>query len=276
MKNHNFQRTSRSDWLMPPFRKGNQAFTLVELLVSIVIVVALAAIVAVVAGKVRQSAQSANCVSNLRQATLTHVSMAQDNNGGLVHTWKTKAFGSWARNWSQYHTIYTSGNLDWRSDGSDVHAQMRSVETLQCPAAAKERSSEMNGNDSHDGWRTYALNFKIGRVGADDQQAWMDGAQTLTQVENPSRLILFVERAWDGGKYPAGCGASTPAKPGGFFAGHGGRTNVGYLDGHVETLRPENVPIVGATTTGGRVIGPIGEEATSLMWRGRKKPFTRE
>jgi len=247
-------------------------FTLVESLVVIAIIAVLAGISLVVFRKVQQSAHSAVCLSNMRQVALVHMRLAQENNGAMVHTWKSRPFGSWQRNWSQFHTIFLDEDLDWRENPATVDSHMRQVKFLQCPSAAKLHASEMGKKSNHDGWRTYALNQRIGRQDDDpaDQKQWIDGAQTLAQVVDMSKLILLVERAWDGSTYPAGCLDSNPKDPSGFFDGHGGKTNVAFLDGHVESQSPNNVPVVGATRSNGAKVNPLPDEWTSLTWRGTK------
>jgi len=241
-------------------------------MVVIVIIVVLAGISFTVFKKVRESAQSVACLSNMRQVSLVHLSLAQENNGALVHSWKSRAFGSSPRNWSEFHTIHMSGDLDWRDSREKVSTHMRSFECLQCPTAAKLHRKDMEGKADHNGWRTYSLNQRIGKQyeESDGQLAWIDGARTLSQVKNQSKLILLVERHWAGSKFPGSCGPTVPNDPSGFFDGHNGKTNVAFLDGHVESLKPGDVPVVGATPTGKSKVKPLTDLRTSLIWRGTR------
>jgi prepilin-type N-terminal cleavage/methylation domain-containing protein/prepilin-type processing-associated H-X9-DG protein len=65
-------------------RAARPAFSLVELLVVIAIIGLLVSILLPVLGKVRESANSAQCLSNLRQIGLAIVSYANDHRGSLV------------------------------------------------------------------------------------------------------------------------------------------------------------------------------------------------
>ncbi|MEY4489442.1 MAG: hypothetical protein RIQ79_1950 [Verrucomicrobiota bacterium] len=66
-----------------PLKTAQKAFTLIELLTVIAIIGILAAIIIPVVGKVRNTAQSARCISNLRQIGQEIVLFANDNRGQL-------------------------------------------------------------------------------------------------------------------------------------------------------------------------------------------------
>jgi prepilin-type N-terminal cleavage/methylation domain len=59
-------------------------FTLIELLTVIAIIGILAAILVPVVGRVRESARTTQCLSNLRQIQLANIAYASDNRGGYV------------------------------------------------------------------------------------------------------------------------------------------------------------------------------------------------
>src|SRR5215218_4894518 len=64
-----------------------RAFTLVELLVVIGIIAILLGILLPTLSKVRQSAMTVQCASNLRQLTTCMLMYEQDHKGGLVPHW---------------------------------------------------------------------------------------------------------------------------------------------------------------------------------------------
>jgi prepilin-type N-terminal cleavage/methylation domain-containing protein len=67
--------------LRPRLPRLNSAFTLIELLTVIAIIGILAAIIIPTVGKVRQSAKSAQCLSNLRQIGMAFNLYPVDNKG---------------------------------------------------------------------------------------------------------------------------------------------------------------------------------------------------
>lgn len=70
----------------PRLRRLNSGFTLIELLTVIAIIGILAAIIIPTIGKVRQSAKSAQCLSNLRQIGMAFNLYPADNKGRFPRT----------------------------------------------------------------------------------------------------------------------------------------------------------------------------------------------
>ena len=86
---------------------------MVELLVTIAIIVVLGALSFVALGRIRESARAAVCLNNIKQVTATHILLAQENGGNLVHPWTSTIHGSEQRNWSEFHTILLNEDFGW-------------------------------------------------------------------------------------------------------------------------------------------------------------------
>jgi prepilin-type N-terminal cleavage/methylation domain-containing protein/prepilin-type processing-associated H-X9-DG protein len=91
-------------------RRGG--FTLVELLVVIVIIAVLMGLALPVIGRVRETARSAQCVSNLKQLYQASMNYASDNGGSLPHSSSREIQDSETLKWSKERT----GWVDWHTD----------------------------------------------------------------------------------------------------------------------------------------------------------------
>ena len=90
---------------LPAHSKEN-AFTLIELLVVIAIIALLAALLLPALGKAKASAQSIQCLSNLRQLQLAWLNYASDHQDRLVPNW----------------TMFPSGLTDYRNNYSTTNS----------------------------------------------------------------------------------------------------------------------------------------------------------
>lgn len=247
-------------------------FTLVELLVVIAILVVLAALVFLGARKGMESARSAQCSNNMRALVTRHILLSEENNGVIVHAWKAKPFGSWNRNWSDFQTIAAFDEINWRSGKAKVIPLMKTVSDFQCPTAYLEQRKAMASHDNHNGWRTYAMNQRLGAISdpGDSQYNWIDGAERILQVEAPEQLVFLGEKAWNGSRYPGAFGPVAGTETYADF--HGGHCHVAYFDGHVERVRPEEIPVQGTQLPSGETVkmGGASNVESSLIWRGRR------
>ena len=202
------------------FRK--RGFTLIELLVVIAIVVLLVAILFPVFARTRENARRASCASNLKQIGLAIIQYTQDYD-------------------EVYPPLdYTDGNgtvITWRWLSN---AYTKTAAIYRCP------SNPYGGilNISSDNTLfpiSYGANAQVLSGGT--------VIRFLNQVDSPSTLFLVAESngTLPNEAYPPsdplvdpGCtGCFTPTgSHTDLYAGHIGRSNWLFADGHVETMRP--------------------------------------
>jgi len=213
----------------PPPRNSCGGFTLIELLTVIAIIGILAGILIPVIGRVRDSARSALCVSNLRQL----------QNGAMLWMTANRERMPDARFWSYnegptnpaypyqlgfYLNITTQKNIP-----SDA---IRNV--MRCEAAYSTTPSlSIYG-------RTYAINSFATATFEGVPRAVANGYPArLTQIPATSRMAFFMDGAPDSlGNYLSNVSNShVPAAANPVLANpHRGATNVAYIDGHVERI----------------------------------------
>jgi len=199
-----------------------RAFTLVELLVVIGIVALLIALLLPGLKGAREQARSAQCLSNLRQMTQACHAYIVEHRGRFPLSY----WGSDSWDFSRDGTRVVPGLL-WRG-----RAEAR---IQQCP------SFEGASNSPGDPFTGY--NYNASFIGAGQYETRRIPA-TLTQVRSPSRTALFGDGEWSGGAnkhmrspFPSPSDLSTDLRVAGTQGfRHRGGTNVGFVDGHAETL----------------------------------------
>jgi prepilin-type N-terminal cleavage/methylation domain-containing protein/prepilin-type processing-associated H-X9-DG protein len=205
------------------------AFTLIELLTVIAIIGILAAILIPTVGKVRESARSAQCLSNLRQISLA-LNMYADDHKGLFPTtgnadWVKPAALATPGGIFDYLQQTATPNQFW--DQYWVSSVRFKGTPLFCP-----------------GWQgrdpvpySYGLNELLTeqvpglKIGSKNYAArW--------KVTAPSQAMLVIEANQLNAKLPGSAGGQEPAnKP-----RHGSQLNLAYVDGHVGKIRYEEIP----------------------------------
>ncbi len=200
--------------------RTERGFTLIELLTVIAIIGILAAIVITTVGRVRESARSSVCASNLRQIGLAMMLYADDNRGN-------------------FPTAYVNApgqNVTWNSKlnpyiisqaaSSNPNApQFDSSPVWDCPSAEKIK---VNASDRYH-LRHYGMNVMI------REPQWN---YIRARVPTPSRYILIGEINRNG-EFVSGLNP-TPDRTGSvdttYRISHrnGTGSNYAFADGHVE------------------------------------------
>ncbi len=157
---------------MKPTRFHRRGFTLIELLTVIAIIGVLAAILIPTIGKVRESARTAQGLSNLRQIALATISYTNDNQSRLPPIYTADGSGDFRILLGAY---MGSGNGVVTSDTPTFNA------VFQDPSARIESASDA----AHFTANTAAMGLSSAN----------GGPRRITEYSNPARLILFFDGA---------------------------------------------------------------------------------
>lgn len=247
------------------FRSG---FTLVELLVVIAILAILAALIFVAAGRAREAAHATVCMNNMRQICADHMALCNENNGVIPHPYRTKIKNPGrVRNWMLHHTVLRHDDFGWFQRGRDVQERVVTMKHLQCPTAYRLNHLGMAEQTGFRSVGTYMMNGLIGRDNEPSpDRGWIRGAETLTAIEDGSKLLMLAEKEWNGERYAA---AGGPGRTHKYATFHGGGFHVAFFDGHAEKTRLGEFLNIDHPESGWR------NPEYSLLWRGTTNPRPR-
>lgn len=198
-----------------PSRRQTAAFTLIELLTVIAIIGILAAIIIPTVGRVRDSARSAQCLSNLRQVANVYLLDVQDNRGMIPNT----APSIW---------IDGIANKYYGASGKGIG------QALGCPVQISLKGQPLldTSNNNQRAPRTYSLNRDLNRRVA---SPYANVPRSINTFTSPSRTALVGDGNDSDGapNYYTGVIGSGGRPP---QRAHNSKANIVFLDGHVQSM----------------------------------------
>lgn len=213
--------------------RGRDAFTLLEVLVTVLTVALLATLVIPAFSRAQASMQSARCLSNLRQLQQANMAYAASHDGAFV-----PVFINGASSASEGRVLWT-GNADFLSQLGISRAVSSTSDLMKawprqmlCPRAT------IDGGRID---RCYAYN----RTGLSALYS-KPGASAVVrtaEIARPSRVIAFIDAVNWMMDYdtPLGDYKGEETQSNTVALRHGGRANAVFFDGHAEQLSAERV-----------------------------------
>jgi len=228
-------------------------FTLIELLVVIAIIGILTALIFPVLGKIRQSANNAACLNNLKQLGIGFAGYASDNNAmypaPVVNSpsqerWSTDAIFKQIYGVAVFQEMRSAGVLWQRMLQYPSAANVANYSgpipknVFCCPShsIAKAIEAGLSNQNLSTSWG-YAMNVML----PDGSPSPSDILpKRLLSIQKPSQTMLLLE---------ASQSSITPTNPSHLQnvqttakVRHGGKANVLYCDGHIQPIVATELP----------------------------------
>lgn len=222
-------------------RPRSAGFTLTEVLITIVIIAILASIMFALVRSMREKAQAAACVQNLRQIGIGLHAYIAENSGRFPvggEDVSTNAGGVQTICWYDA----AADNMGREFEFKPRREWERLPDAFGCPSGhGKAYLNDIQDGVNSNGWPytgDYAANFYLGHPN--------HKVLTLSAVKNPSSTP-YVQDTVCQNNFGAGIFAKGPSKKTwmdkskrsdpAFADRHGGRGNILWVDGHVSTMQ---------------------------------------
>ncbi|AHF94337.1 hypothetical protein OPIT5_12580 [Opitutaceae bacterium TAV5] len=197
---------------------------MVELLTVIAIIGILAAIILPTASRVRASARTAQCISNLRQLVIAAQLHAADNRDRVVHNTEKPTATGGTMTWCQLLAPYVFS--DKRVVTSLQDKDIRPPGIFACPAG----SFLITASHQSDYGKNFLVNGQINPEPGSNKNS----GYKYSQVQPAAHVVLFLD--------------ATERDFTGFSANklalrHSEKANLAYFDGHVKTRALPEIPL---------------------------------
>ncbi len=216
-------------------------FTLIEVMVVVSVVSVLVAIMVPMLGKVKESARSVQCRSNLRQMGLMAAVYVEDHKGSYPVAQRNDPTIPAKVSW-EITTLdpggtptYIPGEL-WSGQGT--------IEIQQCPS--------FDGPDNWTDAPYSGYNYNTSYIGHGQGEDIEEPAK-VSHIRNPSQTVLFGDGGYSGGankfmRSPLYAPGDAGVFSTGRYAGtqafrHAGHTNAAFCDGHADSFNNRHTNI---------------------------------
>jgi prepilin-type N-terminal cleavage/methylation domain-containing protein/prepilin-type processing-associated H-X9-DG protein len=247
------------------------AFTLIELLVVIAVIAILAGLLLPALAKAKGSARKIECLTRMKQWSLAFRSYTQDNDDWIPREGFHLGGDTYRNNWPQVASP-ASQDVWYNALSDDVSRPPASSYALR-PAEFYERNSFFHCPSAplpKDAARlpmalfSIAMNSKLIEAPLDDPTV---SKIKFNRIQKPSQTPLFLDNLLEREKpvteYQARDFLGQPAAHASRFAGvrHGRSGNLGFADGHAESMAGNRV-----VETQGRNAGYDIQPPVDVIW----------
>jgi len=204
------------------------AFTLIEVLIVIAVIAILAALLVAGVSKIKSTASSAACISNLRQVAMANNSYASEHMGRIAAQGGPDGTGTdWRLELRPY--LMPSPDMNVVCD----------VFVCRGDPDKGRRGSTTPVMMNQKAWRSYAVNYFM--KNKNNEGVEPGKPKRMLEIASASKTIYISDAAWwtrDANYIEADKPASLDMIS---KEWHGGHANAAFLDGHCESLKIETL-----------------------------------